>query len=107
MQDNKDFLTEYKGITHYLQHNLSWYEYENLYKLLRFNSKIVLTRLIRGSSITFWEFRNLVELFKMLENPVLPSAFIERFELKHRLSALELEALDSIVDGFIPVIEED
>jgi hypothetical protein len=102
MQDSKDFLTEYTDFTDYLKKNLSWYEYENIHELLGFSSKILLTRLIAGTSITFWGFSNLLELFKLLENPILPSKLIERFDLQHQLSDIEIEALDDVAVGLLP-----
>ena len=105
MQYNRKSIAEYTDFLEYLQNNLTWYQYENLYRLLHFNSQILLTRLIRGSSITFWEFTNFVELFKLLENAVLPSVLIAKFNLKHRLTQLELDALDNTAAGIRPIPE--
>jgi len=102
MQDSKDYLTEYSDFKDYLQKNLSWYEYENLWKILGFKTRLMLGRMIAGSSITNWSLGNLLELVKLLENPILPSKLIERFDLLHKLSDLELEMLDNAAMGFFP-----
>ncbi len=97
MQDSKDYLTEYASFKDYLQKNLSWYEYENLWEPLGFTSKILFGRVLAGSSVVTWEFMHLIRLIRMLENPVLPGKLIKRFNLPHKMSTEEIKALDDLV----------
>ena len=97
IQDKPSVLGEYSSFQEYLSKHLSHFEYMNLHTILGYDSRVRIARLLNKKSP--WNFNELAETIKLLDNPILPSKLIEHFQVRHKLTEIELSVIDSFAIG--------
>lgn len=95
IQDYANDLDGYSDFEDYLSKNLSHYEFVNLHTTLGYDSRVRIARLLNNKSP--WSFNELSEVFKMLENPKLPSKLLTYYKVRHELLPNGVSALDAFV----------